>query len=111
MDNGIKRSIISNQLKMRMLNFSVVSEVAGGPDAAAISSIVDNGTGNYTITLSRPFYMAPVVQVTAITEDAIVNVEAVDYNVVTVQCRVSGADSDADFYMQLIGSDYERGYL
>lgn len=107
-NKGTRKTITSAQLKMRMLNFSFdgTTDTLGGFDKFQISEVVDNATGNYTIIFANPFERDCLpVGIASLTEDATFHVEAVAFDRVTIQCKVSGSDADAAFAMVVMGSD------
>lgn len=112
MSNGISRSVKQAQVNMRVMDVQVNGTVATptvtGIDASSVLSITDLGTGNYTVIFSRPFAKAPQVYFGSLTAGAVVQVTAIDYDRVTVQCTAAGVAADANFYMQVKGSDYGR---
>lgn len=84
------------------VNGTAGTPVASGPDAAFVQSIVDNGTGDYTITLKESAKSNLVVSSIALaTADATVSVYAVTTSTVRIIARsVTGAapiDKDVDF--------------
>lgn len=110
-NKGIRRSLSSAQLAQRMLVFSIDgtagTPAATGFDRFQIQSVVDLGAGNYTIIFDNPFERdcMPVGHC-VLTAARALQVTAVAYDRVTVQCTdLAGAPADADFNMQVIGSD------
>lgn len=107
-NKGMRKTVTSAQLRMRMLNFTFdgTTDEVGGFDKYQISEVVDNATGNYTVIFANPFERDCLpVGIASLTEDATFHVEAVDYDRVTIQCKVSGTDADAAFSMIVMGSD------
>lgn len=106
------RSIKTAQLKMRELNF-IIDGTAGTPAATGfdrfqISSVVDLGVGNYTIIFKSPFNRAcQAGGITSLTADVAVQVTAVAYDRITVQCTAAStaAAKDADLHFCVKGTD------
>lgn len=104
----MRKTISSAQLRMRMLAFSFdgTTDEVGGFDEHQILDVIDNATGNYTIVFKNPFERACLpIGIASMTEDATFHIEAVAYDRVTIQCKVSGSDADAAFAMSVMGSD------
>lgn len=113
--NALSRSIKSAQAKMRIVavnvNGTAGTPVASGFDDSQILSVVDNGTGSYTIILKKPFeydnannLMAFVQTLTAARA---CSVSAVDYDRVTVLCTdLAGVAADADISVMMLGCDH-----
>jgi len=111
----LSRGIKSAQLKMRLIAVAV-SGTAGTPaasgfDESQIESVVDNGTGDYTIILKKPFEsdLADNCQamVQSLTAGIMTQVSAVDYDRVTVKCfDDAGAAADADLFVWILGCDH-----
>ena len=83
---------------------------ASGHDRLQISSVVDNGVGDYTIILKRPFnaknQSKAMAFVQPITAGIAVSVVAVDHDRVTVNCTdLAGVAADADLMLLIKGSD------
>ena len=108
------RSIKTAQLKMRELQI-IVDGTAGTPSASGhdklqISQVVDNGVGDYTIILKRPFNAVnkskAMAFVQSITADRVAAVVAVAHDRVTVNVTdLSGVAADADLMILIKGSD------
>lgn len=106
------RSIKTAQLKMRELNF-IIDGTAGTPSASGfdqygIDSVVDLGAGNYTIIFKNAFERAcQAGGITSLTADVAVQVTAVAYDRITIQCTAAstGLAKDADLHFCVKGSD------
>jgi hypothetical protein len=100
---SIKRSLKSRQPGMVEIVFSVSgtagTPAASGQDAAFVEQVVDNNTGDYTITLKEKSLQDLVLKgLVSFTEGAILSVDAVDEETVTVKAvDDTGAAVDADF--------------
>lgn len=106
--------ISSAQLKVRQLAFSVDgtagTPAASGLDSFQVSSVVDNGTGDYTIILSNPFGLAPQVLGIVPSSAGVYRFEvtAKDIDRVTVEFfDETGTAVDADFDIALVGTDMD----
>lgn len=106
---SLLRSPKCRQVGQIELNISVngtaTTPVASGPDAAFVSSITDNGTGDYTITLKESakinLHVAALVLSTA---DSTIIPFAVTKNTVQVKAKsvaASPAAKDVDFSIQI----------
>lgn len=83
---------------------------ASGHDRLQISSVVDNGVGDYTVILKRPFNAKnksnAMAFVQTITADRLAHVVAVDHDRVTINCTdLAGVAADADIMVLIKGSD------
>lgn len=113
---SVARSIKSRQIGSTLITITVngtaVTPVAGGPDARFISSITDNGTGDYTITLAAgQAAQADLVPVGIVhsTADRSARVSAVTKNTIRVVCRsiiAAPAAADSDFTITFIHRSY-----
>jgi len=115
MKPSLSRSIKSAQLKMRMIavnvNGTAATPAASGFDKSQISSVVDNGTGDYTIILKYPFEKDNAANcqamVQSLTADRVATVTAVDHDRVTVEVTdLAGAAADADLSIWILGQDF-----
>jgi hypothetical protein len=107
MIRSLIRSKQCRQIGQVELNISVNgtagTPVASGPDAAFVESVVDNGTGSYTITFKEAAQTAlHPSAVLSLTARAIPRVSAVTTSSVTVVVlRDDNTAMDADFTIQL----------
>ena len=111
-----KRGISTAQVKLRMLNLSVV-DTATTPAAASfdrfqIASITDVGVGNYTIIFAKPFERDCIVVGHSLVGAGILTVTAVAYDRVTVQVDSDfiATAADIDFSICICGSDSRFDY-
>ena len=106
---SLLRSQKCRQVGQVELNISVNgtagTPVASGPDAAFVSSITDNGTGDYTITLKESAKIAlHVSSIVCATADSSIIPFAVAVNTVQVKARSVAAvpaAKDVDFSIQI----------
>lgn len=113
MSKSRKRSISSAQLKMRMLNLILNgtpgTPVAIGYDQFGVSSVIDNGPGDYTVVFKDPFERAcQCAGLVIITADCIGIVTAVAFDRITVKTfdATDGTTAkEADMYLNVVGSD------
>ena len=110
MKSSMKRSLKSRQIGL-VQTHHLISGTAGTPadsglDKAFISSITDNGTGDYTITVLEPSRLDLVVNsIVGVTSKTVFNVSAVTTSTVRVLAfSDAGVAKDADFYLSLIHS-------
>jgi hypothetical protein len=117
--NGILRSIKVDQIQMReiiiKMDGNLVSPVASGFSESSISSIVKNATGDYTITLKRPFNSDhPVlpdafIQELEVDRKAVVNaVTASTLNILVTD--LAGLAADCALSVRMIGCDARLQY-
>jgi hypothetical protein len=116
---GRARSIASAQPKMKMLSLEVDGTL-GTPAASGFDgkqvSVIDNGTGDYTIVLKRPGAKANAnkckAMVTPLEADTICHVDAVDHDRVTVKCFASDGITakDAQISMLIMACDHRFNY-
>lgn len=117
--NSLKRNKQVRQIGQVELNISVdgtaTTPSASGPDANIVSSITDNGTGDYTITLAEPSKMnLHVSSIVLSTADASIIVFSVDKSTVRVKAKsVAGspAAKDVDFSIQILFMDQLAQYF
>ena len=104
---------------MRMLQCeidgNVATPVASGFDGKQIKEIVDNGPGDYTIILKRPFSPSNANKAKAFVQvlepDRIAYISAVDYDRVTVTILdVAGVAADASFSIMILGCNHRFNY-
>lgn len=101
------REIKGSQRLARMIGFKVT-----GTGTAAISqgaqdaTLVDNGTGDYTLTFTKPFTRAPIVTASCMTATCYAEVAAASATAVQILTK-SNADAatDAVFFVQVLGYD------
>jgi len=113
---SVARSIKSRQIGSTLITITVNgtagTPVAGGPDARFIGSIVDNGTGDYTINLAAgQAAQADLVPVGIVpsTADRSARVSAVTKSSIRVICRSiagSPAAADADITISFLHRSY-----
>ena len=103
------RSIKSPQRSMRLAHL-----IVDGTGTAAIregqfdAALVDNGTGDYTITLNEPFKRKPSVVITCATTDCYAEVVDADNTVSVIHVLTKNnadAATDAVFHMHVLGAD------
>jgi hypothetical protein len=102
------REIKGSQRLPRLLAFRVdgtgtASIVEGAFDA----TLVDNGTGDYTLTFAKPYTRVPVCIGTALGAAA-ASVVIAAVSITAVQVTIfsdAGAALDADFHLQVLGWD------
>lgn len=113
------RPLKCRQIGQIALNISVNgtagTPVASGPDASIINSIVDNGTGDYTINLKEPSKMnLHVASIVCATADSTIIPFAVGLQSIQVKARsvaASPAAKDVDFSIQILFMDQLSNYF
>ena len=81
--------------------------VIGSKDAA----LADNGTGDYTITLNKPFARIPVAVATPITAGAVCEIAQATASTIQILVKdTAGAALDGDFHLLVHGFDAEDEY-
>jgi len=115
MSKSRRRSIKSAQVGLREINLqvngSLATPTATGFDQFGVSSVIDNGVGNYTIVFKSPFERVCACKSLAmITADAIARVSAVAKDRITIETFDSTdgtTPKEADFYLCVLGSDFK----
>ena len=111
----MRQSISSPQRKMLSLNLILTgtgTAALSGPDARNCS-LVDNNTGDYTLTFDVPFAATPVVQLTSATADSIALIGTLTAS--SVQIRGFDATDgttakDIVVHVSIIGSEVADTY-
>jgi hypothetical protein len=105
MKDSIKRTLKSRQIGM-VMTMHLISGTAGTPadsgdDQYFVSSVVDNGTGSYTINFKEPARRdLHVIGLVSLTSRAVLKVSAIDESSVSVVAlKDDGTAMDADFYI------------
>lgn len=105
----MRREVESYKRKMRLENFAVDGTgTASLGEGQYRGSLVDNGTGDYTITFTEPFSRTPTVVVGVKTSDAIHQVSAVSKTAVTVlgfAANDGTTAKDIEFDLVVVGAD------
>lgn len=92
----------------------VLGAIVDGTGTAAIReggsdlSLVDNGTGDYTLTIRSPYKRKPVVQVTCATTDCYAELVDADNSVSVIHVLTKNnadAATDAVFHVLVLGWD------
>jgi len=103
-------AVASRQRKMRLLQLNLDGTGTAALEGASKleATLVDNGTGDYTVTFDKAFTQAPSVVGTTKTADSIVQVSAVS----TTAFTIKGFDAtdgttakDVDIQIIVVGSD------
>lgn len=108
-----RRGINTAQTKMRVLNIRLdqATDTISGFDRFQIKEVLDLGAGNHTIVFERPFERdCMATGAVSFTADSTVQVTAVAYDRITVQCATAGAPADINFSLQIMGSDSRFDY-
>jgi len=107
-NKGMRRSISSNQLKMRqtIFTFDASIDLVDGFDRFGIKEVIDLGAGGHTFVLSQPFERDLAVSGHAMySADSTLEVISVAYDRVTIQTKTSGTDADTAYCLTITGSD------
>ena len=107
------RSIKTNQRLERELAFLVTGTgTAAITVGADLATLVDNSTGNYTLTYAKPFARQPVVVGTTATDVTTLRIVTSTASAVNIECV--GADqttaTDAVFHLIVKGWDTSEEY-
>lgn len=104
----LQREIKCSQRQARLLALSIdgtstASVVEGGSDV----TLTDNGTGDYTLAIDKPFLRAPVVVGSSLTAGIVIKVHSVSVSSITIKTyAVDGTTAtDADFHLMVLGWD------
>jgi hypothetical protein len=107
------RSIKSPQRAPRQIHAHIdgtgsVSVVIGSKDV----SLVKNATGDYSVTILKPFARAAVAVASPITAGSLIEVASVSSSVVSILAkkRSDGTAVDTDFYLIVQGFDAADEY-
>lgn len=102
------REIKGTQRLPRALSFRVDGTgTASILEGAFDATLVDNGTGDYTLTFAKPFVRVPVCSGNVVgSTAAIVNIAVVSVTAVQVKIfDAAGSAADADFHLSVLGWD------
>lgn len=103
------REVKCTQRLPRLLAFRVTGTGTAVIDAGNFdATLVDNGTGDYTLTFAQPFARVPIVTVTSVTDDVVASLGTVSASAVQIQTRTvaaSPAAADAVFHVIVMGYD------
>jgi hypothetical protein len=102
------KQVVSPQRLMRVMSVKV-----DGTGTAALSgtcannmSLTDSGTGDYLLTFNIPYKRAPEVIVTPITDNIVCKLGTIAVGSIQILSEnLSGAATDADFHVIIMGSD------
>lgn len=105
----MKREVMSPQRAMRFIGLIVDGTgTAAIREGGAHATLVDNGAGDYTITLRQAFARKPIVTVTCATDDCYAELVDADNTTSVIHVKTKNnadAATDAVFHMQIMGSD------
>jgi len=107
------------QSKMRQIQCEI-SGTAGTPAASGFSKtdikeVIDNGVGDYTIVLKRPFDIRNAnkakAKIQMITPQRVSAVTATLHDRITVEVTdLAGVAADADFSIWILGQDFKLSH-
>lgn len=92
----------------------MISAIVDGTGTAAIRqgaqdlTLVDNGTGDYTLTIRKPFVRKPCVQITCATNDCYAEMVDADNTVSVIHILTKNnadAATDAVIHVMILGAD------
>lgn len=119
MSKEIKRSVKTAQLKMREINITLdgipTDPFVSGFDKNSIQKVIKAATGQYEITLKRPFNLenqnGPLAFVQPITAGIITNVVATDSKTIVIDCAdLAGTLTDCQLMIKITGCDHRFNY-
>lgn len=104
------KMVMCPQRAMRIMSVKV-----DGTGTAALSgtcstnmTLTDSGTGDYLLTYALPYKRAPEIMVTPITDNIVAKIGTNAVGSVQILTEnLSGAATDADFHVIILGSDTE----
>jgi hypothetical protein len=108
----MQREVMSPQRMPRLIAFKIdgtgtASLTVGSKDGV----LTDNGTGDYSIALSKPFARSPIVVATPSTAGAVVEIAAASASAVQILVKdTSGAALDGDVHVLVHGFDAADEY-
>jgi hypothetical protein len=108
----MQREVMSPQRMPRLVSFKIDGTVTpslliGSKDG----SLSVGGTGDYTITLNKPFARSPVVVASPITAGAVVEIAAASASAIQILVKdTSGSALDGDIHVIVQGFDAADEY-
>jgi len=110
------RSTKSPQRLVRMFHF-IVNNTAGTITLEGLdqnqATLVDNGTGDYTITFSDAFAQVPTAQLTPAEADIHANIHAISATAIQIKVwdlATGATPTDGDVHLTVVGSDIASNY-
>lgn len=105
---GVAKQVVCPQRQMRIMSVKV-----DGTGTAALSGtcalnmvLTDNGTGDYTLTFNVPYVRVPEVIATPVTDNIVCKLGTSAAGSIQILTEnLSGAATDADFHVIILGSD------
>lgn len=104
----MRRPIQSPQRKMRMLAIKLDGTgTAALGEGSTQATLVDNGTGDYTITFGQAFARVPVCSASSLTAAVSIKIHAISATALNIKAfAVDGTTAkDADLDILLLGAD------
>jgi hypothetical protein len=105
----MRKNLQSPQRQMRLMALKLTGTgTAALGEGSTLATLVDNGTGDYTLTFAEPFGRAPLALASSLTSNTITQVSAISATAMTIKA-FSGADGttakDAVLDIIVIGSE------
>ncbi len=102
------KQVVCPQRAMRIMSVKVdgTGTVALSGTCSNNMTLTDSGTGDYLLTFNIPYLRAPEVIATPITDNIVAKIGTVAVGSVQILTEnLSGAATDADFHVIILGSD------
>lgn len=97
------REIKGTQLKPRLLAIKLTGTgTAALGEGASDATLVDNGTGDYTISFRTPFRRAPVIQAVSLTAEVNIKVHAVAVGSVQIKTFAVDGTTAKDAVLDIV---------
>jgi len=105
----MRRDVKSPQRQMRLMGIRLDGTgTASILEGAHMATLVDNNTGDYTLTLVEPLARVPVVVASPLTADVIVQLASVSATAINIKAfdATDGTTAkDADLHIMILGSE------
>lgn len=102
------REIKTNQRLPRMLAFKLTGTgTAALGEGSVAGTLVDNGTGDYTITFAKPFARTPVVNANSLTAATNIKIHAVSKTAVQIKTFAVDGTTPQDAVLDIIALGWD----
>lgn len=108
----MNREIESPQRMPRLIAFKLNGVGTAALDVGSKDGVLtDNGVGDYSIALNKPFARVPVVSVVSATADCVIQVASASASVLNVLVKsAAGVAKDAELHILVHGFDAKDEY-
>ncbi len=102
------RDVKCTQLKSRLLAFKLTGTgTAAIGEGSSDATLVDNGTGDYTLTFVVPFRRAPVVTASSKTAAVIIELTTVSATVINIKSFAVDGTTAKDAVLEILALGYD----